>query len=259
MGKVITSEAAAIALAGTKGGIGKTLISHSVAPAFLNSEVVKIIEIDNNNNSLLSISESKRVSGISLKASGSDLDKAADEAVLTTLGEGLSIVLDFGGGDDSKRAMEAVSKEVSNLEVWIPLTSDFETVKNAIETAKTVPEGIKKILIFSNFTDLKEEYWFVFGNEELGIEKNMSVFEYFDETIEVPKSRLFGLAKLYRTTLLDLEDISKSYNYKEVLLTWVHLPKGEFEKHKARHRLSEAAGKFLQAVRASRKEAKSWI
>ena len=216
MGKTNTSEAcAAIALAGTKGGIGKTSISQNIAPSFLNSGGVKIIEIDNNNNSLLSIAESKRVSGISLLASGSDLDKAVDVAVLTTFGEGVSIVLDFGGGDDSKRAMEAVSMEVDNLEVWIPLTADFETVRNAIETAKSVPDGVKKVLIFSNFTDLKEDFWFIFGSEELGIEPNLSIFDYLDETIEVPRSRLFGLAKLYRTTLLDLLDISKSYNYKE--------------------------------------------
>lgn len=258
MEKISASAARAILLATSKGGAGKTSISHNVAPALLDSEFVKIIEIDNSNDSMLSISESKRVSGISLKASGADLDKAADETVLTTLGEKISIVLDTGGGDDSKRAMEAVSREVPNLEVWIPLTPDFETIANAIATANIVPDGIKKVLVFSNFTNLEEDYWFIFGSSDFGIERNLSIFDYFDETIEVPKSRLFGLSKLYRTTLWDLSDISKSYDYSVARMEWVKLPRGDFAKQMSRHRLSVAASEFLEDVKASKKEVKEW-
>lgn len=259
MAKKNISDAAAIAIAGVKGGIGKTTISQNIAPLLVDSQFVKIIEIDNNNNSLLSISESKRVCGISLKASGSDLEKAVDEAVLATLGEGVSVILDFGGGDDSIRAMGAVGKEVPNLEVWIPLTPDFETVANAIATTNSVPYGIKKVLVFSNFSDLKDDYWFIFGSSDFGIESNLSIFNYFDETIEVPRSRLFGLAKLYRTTLWDLSDISNSYDYSVARMEWVKLPREDFAKQMNRHRLSVAATEFLEAVMSSRRDTRSWI
>lgn len=259
MVKKNTSDVVAIAIAGSKGGIGKTTISQNIAPFLTDFQCIRIIEIDNNNNSLLSISESKRLNGISLKASGGDLEKAVDEAVIATLGEGVSVVLDYGGGDDSIRAMGAVGKEVPNLEVWIPLTPDFETVINAIATAKSVPAGIKKVLVFSNFADLKDDFWFIFGSLDFGIEANMAIFDHFDETIEVPKSRLFGLGKLYRTTLWDLSDICKSYDYCVARMEWVKLPREDFARQMNRHRLSVAADEFLQTVKASRKESVAWI
>lgn len=259
--KTSTSASAAIALAGSKGGGGKTTFSQNIAPLLLNASLnqpVKIIEIDNNNTSLAAIDRSEVVSGISLRASGSDLDQAVDEAVLAILGEGMSVVLDFGGGDDSARAMAAVGKEVPGLEVFIPITADFQTVSNVVATAKSVPPGVKKVLIFSNYVDLKDDFWFIFGSVDFGIEPNFAIFDYFDETIEVPNSRLFGLAKLYQTTLLDLANISKSYDYAATRMEWVGKSREFFSRQMSRHRLSVAADEFLDAVKKTRKEASSW-
>lgn len=258
MAKTEKAEPKIILVGNTKGGVGKSTIAQHVAPFLLGSSKVRILEADTHNESWIAVEDSKRVVFSSFKVRGKGIDDVTDEAMISTLADELNTVIDAGAGDDTIETVLAVSKNFKSFEVFIPLDPSFENLKNAIDTAKAVPSHIRKVLVFQNFNHISE-FWAIFGNDEFGVERNLEFLEYFDETMEIPRSSLFGFAKLYRTTLLDLADIHQTYDFESVKSEWARMPRDDFRARMSRHRLSIAAFELLSSVKTSRKAVSSWI
>lgn len=258
MAKNEKKEPRIIVIANTKGGVGKSTVAQHVAPFVLGSNKTRILEADTHNESSIAVEASNRVVFSSFKVRGKGVDDVTDEAMISTLADELDTVIDAGAGDDTIETVLAVAKNFKNFEVWIPLDMSFENLRNSIDTAKAVPSGIKKVLLFQNFNHISE-FWAIFGNNDFGVEQNLEFMEYFDETMEIPRSSLFGFAKLYRTTLLDLADIHQTYEFESVKSEWARMPREDFRARMSRHRLSMAAYELLSAVKASRKAVSEWI
>lgn len=222
-----------------------------------NNNITIVLEADDFNDSAVATSASKRIQFSSYKVSGCGKDEVADEVMISTLAEGLNVVVDGGAGANSIEILKTISNTIDEMEVWIPLDPSFENMQNAIDTAKAVKYGVKKVLIFQNYSNMSE-FWAIFGNLDFGIEPNFEFLNFFDETMQVPRSSLFGLAKLYRTTLYDLSDVHQSYNFNAVKGEWALLGREEFKKRMSRHRLSVAAHEYLEAIVESRKVASEW-
>lgn len=257
MAKTEKNDPKIIVIANTKGGVGKSTIAQHVAPFLLGKDKTRILEADTHNASWIAVENSKRVVFSSYKVKGKGVHDVTDEALISTLADGLDTVIDAGAGDDTIETISAIAKNFKEFEVWIPLDPSFENLKNAIDTAQAVPSGIKKVLLFQNFSDITE-FWAIFGNEEFGVEANPEFLSYFDETMQIPRSSLFGLAKLYRLTLLDLADIHLKYDFDVARIEWMK-KRLDFRSLMDRHRLSVAAHELLEAVKDSRKEVTSWI
>lgn len=257
MAKIEKNEPKVVLLANSKGGVGKSTIAQHVAPFLLGKDKTRILEADSHNESSIAVEGSRRVVFSSFKVRGTGVDDVTDEAMIATLADGLDTVIDAGAGDDTIETVRAVAKNFKNFEVWIPLDPSFENLKNAIDTAKAVPSEIRKVLVFQNFNHITE-FWAIFGNDEFGVEQNLEFLQYFDETMEIPRSSLFGFAKLYRTTLLDLADIHQTYDFESVKSEWAQMPREDFRARMSRHRLSMAAYELLSSVKASRKAVSAW-
>lgn len=257
MAKTEKAEPKIIVIGNTKGGVGKSTIAQHVAPFLLGSGKTRILEADTHNESWIAVEDSQRVVFSSFKVRGKGIDDVTDEAMISTLADELDTVIDAGAGDDTIETILAVGKNFKNFEVWIPLDPSFENLKNAIDTAKAVPSEIRKVLVFQNFNHITE-FWAIFGNDEFGVEQNLEFLQYFDETMEIPRSSLFGFAKLYRTTLLDLADIHETYDFESIKSKWAKMPREDFRARMSRHRLSMAAYELLSAVKASRKAVSAW-
>lgn len=257
MAKTEKKEPKIVLLANTKGGVGKSTIAQHVAPFLLGQEKTRILEGDTHNESRIAVEASNRVVFSSFKVRGK-VDDLTDEAMISTLADELDTVIDAGAGDDTIETVQAVTKNFKNFEVWIPLDPSFENLRNAIDTAKIVPSEIRKVLIFQNFNHISE-FWSIFGNQDFGVEQNLEFLQYFDETMEIPRSSLFGFAKLYRTTLLDLADIHQTYDFESVKSEWAKMQREDFRARMSRHRLSIAAYELLNSVKASRKVVSAWI
>lgn len=248
-----------IVCASTKGGVGKTTIASNIAPALIpnNRGQTLLIEIDTHNDSTKLLKNSNKIKSVSFSAKN-DTDSAMNEVLFATINEN-NCVVDLGGSDDTFTALKQIEKDINGdqLIVLIPLTSDFETVENAIKTAKLCPDNATKVLVFSNFSSL-DDFWFIFGNKNFGVEQDFSILSHFDETMEAPQSQLIGIAKLYQTSVYDLSLVQYEYDYKAEQQKYAQLSREEFSQFMSTHRLSVSAGDYIENIIKSRKKVSQW-
>jgi CobQ/CobB/MinD/ParA nucleotide binding domain len=227
----------------TKGGVGKTTISNHLAPLLFNSdEVITVLELDNNNNSAI-YEESDAITGMSLGTKDKDLQEAVEEALFSTLA-GKNVVIDAGGGDDSVRVISAIVDAGEECHFIVPFAPTFEALENIQQTVSLLPDNSEKTLIFSNYTDLKNDFWFIFGLDEFGIDADFSIFKKFNSFAYAPKTNLVEITKRYKKTLQDIALISSTYDYNEAKKEWFELGKDEFKKKLRMHSLSLACYRY---------------
>lgn len=231
-----------------KGGVGKTVNANHVLPFLTSSSIV--VEIDSNNFSSI-YSNSKQIDGKTVTTKQNDLEKAIDDADFD--GWEKNIIIDAGGGDDTKKVIKAIQAVGLNVVYWIPLMPDFETI-GVLKNTRELIGNDKCNLIFSNFRDLKEDFWFIFGSEEYGIEANIGILEHFDNSYQVPNTNLFGIAKVYKTTIWDLALIHTGYNLEGAKKEWREHGREAYHKNMQMHRLSVACDRLLRQIEESKNQ-----
>ncbi len=241
----------------TKGGVGKSVISTQILPLLTDSEV-EIYEVDNNNKTQLDNSSLKIKSFEANKA-----DEALDEAFFEALAnENKLVIIDAGGGDDSKKVITAIEKaDFDDVEYYIPLNSDLEQQKNVIDTInliKSIDKKAKVNLILNrakslNEEDIKEQFINIFGDEKYNID---SLFENIKKDVKkvyaVEDNNVLQIVKnIYKTTIKDIlannQDILD--NIAELRKSWVKEGKEEFKKKMSFYRLLKDINDFANQIK----------
>lgn len=205
----------------TKGGVGKTTIAQQVlAPAIHSKtkEKVEIIELDNNNKSDVLESEIEVIKSFRLNES----DDVLLEKFMEVVAENKDVVIDAGGGDDTKKVLSAFEKLALQDEVkfFIPVLRDLSNEKNVIDTYALIRNW-----------NLEAEIYFIknkFQNEDDFNEIISKIRKVEDENIKFLKldeTKLFDeITKefkqtLYEFALLEVDVNEKRSSLKEIAKT----------------------------------------
>jgi len=195
-----------IAVVGLKGGSGKSNSSWHIVPAVLQNQnqEFKIFEIDDNNSSYYFVNSNLITAAKCQTVKTSDKNIVAQIVVDTIAGD-QKIIVDGGGGNDSRRAIElirAVGEDVRKL--WlIPFDRNIDNFKSALETAELIADPQNTVFILNGYTADKSEFdWFYSKNIE--------------NYVEVPYSDLFHFAQEQKLTIYDLAQISQSIPKSEI-------------------------------------------
>lgn len=189
-------------LANTKGGEGKTtLAAHVLSWLIYKGKKINVVEIDNNNVSSI-FSNSEIINSKSITTAQKELRVALAEASFDPAQE---YIIDAGGGDDSLAVIHEIIAMEIETEFYIPFRADHKTLHNVQKTVEAIGGGCKKHLVLNGFaSDPKEEYWFIYGDEERGFEPNLKIFKQFDSVIFVPNSKTIGQAEAFQLTVGDV-------------------------------------------------------
>jgi len=208
-----------IAVINTKGGVGKSTIAFHVLPAILADRNFEIIEIDNNNKTDETFLNTQILKGKVTSFNIEEGTQKLEELVVTNmLYEDKISVIDAGGGDDSKKVIDAFIEQnlIDDTLFIIPFTPDFAQLKNLVDTYNILPEKAKIIVVLNN-ADINDpdHIMFIKGNEDYEIPNISTIFPYF---AICPKSTLFSYSVARnKETISDLALLATQYNQDEIL------------------------------------------
>jgi len=197
----------------SKGGVGKSTISHQVLTSCLYEKYNKkhkLIEIDDNNitdgytSSIFTHKSYKVENGIG---------KALEE--MFNIFEDENIVLDIGGGNDTNKAIEAISSMGidENVIYFIPILKNKSGMINFINTYKLIrKKSNSKIVVvlnqckFNDIESIKNEFVYFFGSKEMNIK---GVFEdiYSDNNLQISSlldTNVYDLSEDYELTSYEI-------------------------------------------------------
>lgn len=234
-------------VAGLKGGVGKTTFSIHVLP-FL-SEARAIFQIDNN-NFFDDLNNSQKVTGKTIRTDKKSVEQALNEADFKSFSE--PIIIDCGGGDDTAKIIQSVKNMGLEATYWLPLTPDSSTLAVMGETKKLIDNKAEVNLVLANFNNLKEDFWFIFGNDEYGIDANIGILKEFSNVYLMPRSPLFSITKIHETTVWDLSEIHQTYTLNEVKKEWLKLGMDGYHEKMQSHRLSVDCFELLNSIKNSK-------
>ncbi len=250
-----------IVVANTKGGVGKTIISHHVLPTlFVEDDVeINVFEIDDNNRSVIN-DNSKRVKykSIRINEMEDDVDKVKMDDLFTS--DKVVNIIDCGGGNDTIAILNHLAKSnMDNVIYIIPVNSDIEQVDNVIKTAdliKSYSQNAKIILIFNRAKDLsnyKEQFAGFFGSHVYDVAGRMEeVKDKIDDFFVLRETILYNIIKnVYKTTFAE-ELPSYKYtveNSKKLERNWAKKGMEYFKTKMKFFRLSKDALALLNEVK----------
>ena len=188
-----------IAVVSLKGGVGKTNTSWQVKTSLLAYIAInfQVWEIDDNNKSFY-YTNSDILTENNCQTVRTDDEEIAANIALETITSGEKIIVDGGGGNDTRAAIKlikAVGDDVSK--VWlIPVDPNSDDFKLAQETAELIDDPDNTYFILNNFVSEKQFRWF-----------DRKKYKNF---VEVPYSELFAYAREEKQTLYDLAQISQN-------------------------------------------------
>jgi len=211
-----------IAVVNTKGGVGKSFVSTQILPlAFNNDKQINIFELDNNNKTTLN---SKVLNFKNLNVNNVDeilMDVAfADEVVN---------IIDAGGGDDTKAVLNALSENVVNVDYFIvPITRDFEIIKNLQDTLMLIREKFENPTIYvllnkvNEIETLEEQFMYLFGSKEYEID---GILDNLGDVTLIPVknyNEIDIVKNIYKTTAKDVATEGKEIvdNLKQYQAQW---------------------------------------
>jgi hypothetical protein len=192
-----------VAMVSLKGGVGKTNTSWQVIPSILSLHNIgfQIWEIDDNNKSFYYIN-SEIVTVSNCQTVRTDNEEIAADIALETLVSGQKLVVDGGGGNDTRAAVKlikAVGSDVSKI--WlIPIDSNSDDFKLAEETAELIDDADNTYFLLNNYILEKQFKWF-----------NKKKLNH----LEIPNSELYAYARGEQQTVYDLAQISKNMDKSE--------------------------------------------
>lgn len=202
-------------VAATKGGVGKSLVSFNVLPLFTKDDFL-IYEIDNNNDTLATYENSKVLKDKVKNLKVNDAEDELDLIFYDALANEKDIILDLGGGDDSKKVLEFIKMQPKDNIVYIVPTLAASDIKNLKDTYEMIDDKSKALIVLNGYydrDDLKKEFLFYFGSEAAGVESFKN--QYKTNEVSIPFDHLFNIAKTFKLTLLDLANFADMFSSNE--------------------------------------------
>jgi MinD superfamily P-loop ATPase len=195
-----------IAVVGLKGGAGKTNTAWHILPAVLQNQNTefKVFEIDDNNNSYYYINSNIITPDLCQTVRTGDKNIVAQIVVDTIAGE-RKIIVDGGGGNDSRKAIELIKSVGDDVrKLWvIPFDRNIDNFESAIETSELIGDPHNTIYVLNGYTADKSEFDWFFDKK-------------IDNFVEIPWSELFHFSQKQKLTVFDLAQISKSIPKSEI-------------------------------------------
>jgi len=228
-----------------KGGVGKTTVANHILPFLTNSKT--IFEIDSSNFSSI-YSLSTKIEGKTIETTQQGLEDAVDDASFLSLAQQKNILIDTGAGEDSRRTIQALKASGLTCTYWMPIMADMEALHPLYATRELIGDA-ECNLVFSNFRNLEEDFWFVYGDSRHGFDKDFEIFKHFDNMLKAPNTTLFAKCKAFNTTIWDMAEIHKGYKLEEAQVEWGKQGREAWGKNMAMHRLSTASWDYLQQVK----------
>jgi MinD-like ATPase involved in chromosome partitioning or flagellar assembly len=210
--------------------------------------MVKIIEIDDNNNSNVFNDTSFESVSVTTKHGKDTFRKAIFEQMVD---ESNYIIIDAGGGNDSKMVLETLAKEGSSDDFLyvIPVTNSLSQAKNAIDTFSLINKPEQTLFVLNQVHEsAEEEFLFWFGNDELGIE---SVEEQLGQKVNfviLKRSPIFELAASNGFTIEQLAEIARAIETKDTNKLFFEQSNGDmqtWQKLKNQYEQSQMADEYL--------------
>jgi hypothetical protein len=216
--------------------------------------MVKIIEIDGNNNSNV-FKNSTTINAVSVTLKNGE--EAFADAIYDQMQNNTKIIIDFGGGDDSRRGINIIQNFDVSFTYIIPLNNSLAQIKNALDTYNLIRDKSKVIFALNqinNFKDIKKEWCFWFGNKELGLE---SAYDKLlnPTTIYIPKTPLFEISALSGYTITELANFARGIeNATKLFFNQAKGDKEIFLKLASKHSRAQAAIKYVDSILIMLKE-----
>lgn len=212
--------------------------------------MVKILEIDDNNNSNI-FANSDVVNGLSVKVDGSE--DAFTDMLFEQMANDIKLVLDLGGGNDSKAGLKLIKDSAIPFTYIIPVGNSLSQLQNAVDTYNLIDEPDNTIFALNQVTNIdkvKKEWIFWFGSEEFGIE---SVSEKLNKpkTIFIPRTPLFEISALNGITIAELAKLSDGIPKEKAINIFFKESKGDkdiFKSLNNRYKQSLLAKEYLDLV-----------
>jgi len=239
----------------TKGGAGKSNTAVTLACALAATDkAFKIIELDDNNNSLKysnsNILNGENSKSLKLKNKG---EAISDMLFDLMRDENIEYIIDIGGGNDTFEIIDAIKSIDMQKTYYIPLLKIKKFMQNAEDTFKYIDDLKNTIFVlnqYSKMEDLKEDFLYFFGDEKMGVKK---VSKYFknDNFIAIPYSNYIQIAEDEEMTLFDLASISTDLpeaEARKIFFEKAEDDRAEFFKMMTRYWNSQKAVKVLDEI-----------
>lgn len=232
----------------TKGGVGKSNLAYHVSTALLDN--FRLIEIDDNNQTASIFNNSPVLQNNVINVTTQKGDDAFCDALFELTQKKLDIIIDAGGGNDSKQVIELVKSQTSYDEsvFVIPFMSGREQVQNAIATYELVKT--RKVLFVLNAGRTPQEFIFWYGDENEGIpsvpENLLNV-----PTVFIPWTQLFDRAAMSGETIKDVASFANVFHSSQEARSKIakiaDKDKAEFKRLFNRYRLANEVQEFIKA------------
>jgi len=218
----------------TKGGVGKSNSAVLLACLLeVKQKNFKIVEIDNNNQSLLFKNSEFLNEEIMISVKLDKKTEVLADVMFNTMNDpSLDYIIDLGGGDDTK-ILESIISLPLDKKYIIPITADKKYLKNAVDTFEMIndPENTFFILNrYSTLQNLRQDFIYFFGDEKMGIQPVSPIFTN-SKYVAIPNSQFFQIAADEEQTILDLAKISMENDEREIHNIFFQQANGDRQKY----------------------------
>lgn len=206
---------------------------------------VRIIEIDDNNNSNVF----KNVDFEAVSVTTQKGDEALQDALFEQIANDYSIVLDSGGGNDSKKVLGFIhdSGEADNFTYIIPMNNSRAQIQNAKDTFQLINRPEQCIFVLNqvhNMENFENEFLFFFGNKDLGIQP---AFKDKVKYLTLGYTPAFELAAMHQQTITQLASLAQTLEGQDLKTLFFEQSGGDKNKYLAlfaKYRQSQLAHKY---------------
>lgn len=209
MGKIFVTSS-------SKGGVGKTLTTLSLCQvASLKGLDFEYIEIDNSNNTSISLSNSKTFKNKMLSVATLKAQEELLKACWKALKQGKLIFIDVGGGSDTVEVINLIKDEFSHNDICylLPFENSLKQMGNLINTYSLIDNPEKTYLIKNKVLRGKEKDAFRFfeGDKALGIKSIRKELNSPNKVFEIYLSDSQQLPEVTQECMLDLASLAMEY------------------------------------------------
>ncbi|MDD2448445.1 MAG: hypothetical protein PHS42_03655 [Sulfurimonas sp.] len=211
---------------------------------------VRILEIDNNNNSNV-FYNSQVVDSVSVKVEGAE--EAFSDMMFEMMADDIRLVCDLGGGDDSKAGLKIISSSGIPFIYLIPIGNSLAQLQNAYDTYNMIGDPENTIFVLNQATSIekaKEEFVFWYGSDKYGTEAFCDKIKN-PKTIVVPRTPLFELAAMDGVTISELAQFGDGIEKADAMSLFFEKSGGDkevFKNLKRKYDQSKLAREYLDGV-----------
>lgn len=170
-----------------------------------------ILEIDDNNNSNV-FHKSQAIEAVSVDISNGE--ETFGEMLFEQMATGSNLIVDLGGGNDSKKGLEIIRKADRGDWLYIiPVGNSLSSGKNAKDTFELIGRPENTIFALNQVYDMskvQKDWMFWFGNKSLGI-KSLAKELGDPKTIMIPLSPFFEIAATAGYTVGEFAEICEPF------------------------------------------------